>query len=104
ILTASILAAADPSEVLGIDSSAGFLEAAVANVPDPRASFRQGDAQAIAEADDSFDIAVSGLLLNFLADKDAAIGEMVRIVRPGGTVALYVWDYAGHMQVMRAFF
>jgi hypothetical protein len=29
---------------------------------------------------------------------------MVRVVRPGGTVALYVWDYAGHMQVMRTFF
>jgi hypothetical protein len=29
---------------------------------------------------------------------------MARIVRPGGIVALYVWDYAGHMQVMRRFF
>jgi hypothetical protein len=29
---------------------------------------------------------------------------MVRVVRPGGTVALYVWDYAGHMQIMRYFF
>ena len=29
---------------------------------------------------------------------------MVRVVRPGGLVALYVWDYAGHMQIMRYFF
>jgi hypothetical protein len=28
---------------------------------------------------------------------------MARAVRPGGTVALYVWDYAGRMQMMRAF-
>ena len=27
-----------------------------------------------------------------------------RIVRPGGVVGLYVWDYAGHMQIMRHFF
>lgn len=55
-------------------------------------------------ADDSLDYAVSGLLLNFVPDAQAAIAEMVRVVRPGGTVALYVWDYAGHMQVMRYFF
>jgi hypothetical protein len=29
---------------------------------------------------------------------------MVRVTKPGGTVALYVWDYAGHMQIMRYFF
>ena len=28
---------------------------------------------------------------------------MVRIVKPGGTVAAYVWDYAGEMQLMRYF-
>jgi hypothetical protein len=28
---------------------------------------------------------------------------MARAVRPGGTVACYVWDYAGGMQMMRAF-
>ena len=104
VLTANILAACEPAEVLGIDSSDVFLRSAIADVPDPRASFRQGDAQAIPEPDDSFDIAVSALTLNFLPDKDAAIREMARVVRPGGKVALYVWDYAGHMQVMRIFF
>lgn len=100
----TILAACEPSQVLGIDSSEVFLRSATANVADLRVSFRQGNAQAIAEPDDSFDMAVSGLVLNFLPDKDAAIREMARIVRPSGTVALYVWDYAGHMQVMRTFF
>jgi hypothetical protein len=28
---------------------------------------------------------------------------MRRSVRPGGTVAVYVWDYAGEMQLMRHF-
>ena len=104
VLTSTILASCQPSRVLGIDSSDVFLRSAAVNVPDPRVSFKQDNAQAIAEPDASFDIAVSGLVLNFLPDKDAAIREMARIVRPGGAVALYVWDYAGHMQIMRAFF
>lgn len=104
VLTSTILANCEPAEVLAVDSSDAFLETASTSMSDPRVSFTQGDAQALAQSDDSFDAAVSGLVLNFLPDKDAAIREMSRIVRPGGTVGLYVWDYAGHMQVMRAFF
>ncbi len=103
-LTAAVLDRCEPSRVVGIDSSAGFLDAARHQVSDPRASFRPGDAQAIPEADHQFDAAVSGLVLNFVPDKEAMIRDMVRVVRPSGTVALYVWDYAGHMQVMRYFF
>jgi hypothetical protein len=29
--------------------------------------------------------------------------EQVRVVKPGGTVSAYVWDYAGHAQFIRAF-
>jgi trans-aconitate methyltransferase len=104
VLTSTILATCKPAEVLGLDSSDTFLKSARATLSDPRVSFTQCDAQAMAEADNSFDAAVSGLVLNFVPDKDATIREMVRIVRPGGIVGLYVWDYAGHMQVMRTFF
>jgi trans-aconitate methyltransferase len=104
VLTATILEQADPSRVTGIDSSAIFIEAAQNGIADSRASFKQGDAQGIPEASDSFDFAVSGLVLNFVPDKEAMIRDMARVVRPGGTVALYVWDYAGHMQIMRTFF
>jgi SAM-dependent methyltransferase len=104
VLSAAVLAAADPARLLGVDSAAGFLEAARAAVADARADFREGDAQALPAGDREFDCAVSGLVLNFVPDKQAALREMRRVVRPGGTVALYVWDYAGHMQVMRHFF
>jgi hypothetical protein len=43
-------------------------------------------------------------VLNFIPDKAKALNEMARIVSPEGTVALYVWDYAGQMQIMRYFF
>lgn len=104
VLTSTIIATCEPAQVLGVDSSETFLQSASTALSDSRLSFSQGDAQAISQADDSFDAAVSGLVLNFVPDKDAAIREMTRIVRPDGTVGLYVWDYAGHMQVMRTFF
>ena len=103
-LALAVLGHCEPSQVVGIDSSAALLQVAEARVSDPRCRFKQGDAQAIPEDDHAFDVAVSGLVLNFLPDKDAAVQEMVRVTRPGGTVALYVWDYAGHMQLMRYFF
>ena len=48
-------------------------------------------------------MAVSGLVLNFVPDKQRALQEMSRVVSPGSTVAAYVWDYAGEMQLMRYF-
>jgi SAM-dependent methyltransferase len=92
----------NPSRQIGIDTSEGFLTQAKKNVPS--ADFRVGDAQNIDLPDDAVDYAVSGLVLNFIPDKAKALNEMARIVRPEGTVALYVWDYAGQMQIMRYFF
>jgi hypothetical protein len=49
------------------------------------------------------DVVVSGLLLNFLPAPTAAVVGMARAARPGGTVAAYVWDYAGGMELLRTF-
>jgi SAM-dependent methyltransferase len=92
----------NPNHHIGIDTSEGFLTQAKKYVPS--AEFRVGDAQNIDLPDDIVDYAVSGLVLNFIPDKAKALNEMARIVRPDGTVALYVWDYAGQMQIMRYFF
>ncbi len=50
-----------------------------------------------------FDVAVSGLVLNFLPTPEAATTEAVRVVRPGGLVAAYVWDYADGMALLHHF-
>ena len=100
-LSQTILASAHPAEVTGIDPSEGFL--AFARTRAPQAEFRVGDAQALPFDDYRFDAAVSGLVLNFVPDSAKAATEMRRVVRPGGTAAAYVWDYAGEMQLMRRF-
>lgn len=102
-LTATILAAADPSSVLGIDPSAGFVAHAASKTDDRRAGFAVGDAEALPVPDSAFDAAVSGLVLNFVPDPTRAMVEACRVVRAGGTVGAYVWDYAGEMQLIRIF-
>jgi SAM-dependent methyltransferase len=62
-----------------------------------------GDAQALPLDAGAIDAAVSGLVLNFVPSPAAMIGEMRRVARPGGTVALYVWDYAARMELIRHF-
>jgi SAM-dependent methyltransferase len=102
-LSATVLAGTDPSRVVGVDPSADYVAGARARVMDPRARFVVGDAQRIPERDASFDAAVSGLVLNLVPRPELAAAEMARVVRPGGVVAAYVWDYAGGMELMRIF-
>ena len=102
-LSQGILDACAPASVLGVDSSDGFIAHARAHVTDGRAAFRVGDARALPADDAAFDAVVSGLVLNFVPDQPMAVAEMRRVARPGATVAVYVWDYAGEMQLMRQF-
>jgi SAM-dependent methyltransferase len=102
-LSATILARARPSALTGLDASAEYVAHVAQGLPDGRADFRVGDAQELPFAPASFDAAVSGLVLNFLPRPERGLAEMVRVTRPGGTVGLYVWDYAGEMQLMRRF-
>jgi ubiquinone/menaquinone biosynthesis C-methylase UbiE len=94
---------ADPAAILGVDASPGFVARAASAVADPRARFGVGDARALPVEDGRFDVAVSGLMLNFVAERTTVLGEMRRAVRPGGVVAAYVWDYPDGMQLMSAY-
>lgn len=104
VVSSAILARCSPASVVGIDLTQAFVEAARAQLGDPRFRCQQASGEAIPFQDGEFAAAVSGLVLNFAGDKNRFVAEMQRVVSPGGTVALYVWDYAGHMQVMRYFF
>lgn len=102
-LTQTILERAEPAQVKGIDRSEGFVAYAREFVRDERAQFEVGDAQALPVETGSYDAVVSGLVLNFVPQPDRAIEEMARAIKPDGTAAVYVWDYAGEMQLMRHF-
>lgn len=102
-LTATILAYASPASVLGVDPSADFVEHARATIPDDRARFETGSADALPVRSASVDAAVAGLVLNFVPDVPAALAEMHRIVRPGGRVGAYVWDYRDGMEIIRRY-
>jgi SAM-dependent methyltransferase len=102
-LTQTILSAAAPSAVTGVDPSAAFIAHAQASTPDARARFTVGDAQALPDAPDAYDAVVSGLALNFVPEPTRAVAEMARVTRPDGTVAAYVWAYAADMQIIRYF-
>lgn len=102
-LVECILATAGPRSVFGIDRSAGFVAEAQAAINDPRVRFGVADAAALPWPNGSCDATVAGLVLNFVPDAAAMASEMVRVTRPGGRVAAYVWDYSGGMQMMRHF-
>ena len=102
-LTESILKRANPGSVVGTEPSEGFLNIARERNRDKRAEFKSGDATSVPCEDAEADVLVAGLVLNFVPDKNAALQEMRRVLKPGGTVALYVWDYSGEMQLMRYF-
>ena len=99
-LASTILATCDPSSVVGVDSSEGFVTWARQRVSDPRARFETGDATRLPLPAAVCDVAASALVLNFVRDHEAMTREMVRVTKPGGTVASYVWDYEGGMHMM----
>jgi SAM-dependent methyltransferase len=102
-VTRTIVTTREPRRVAGVDRSEAFLQFAQVSTDDARASFQPADAQELPFDAGVFDVAVSGLVLNFVPEPERMAREMARVVRPGGVVALYVWDYTGEMQMMRYF-
>ena len=98
-----ILSEYEPKAIFAIDKSEGFLAEAQRTITDKRVRFEVADAAALPWTSASCDATVSGLVLNFVPDAAAMTREMVRVTRPGGKVAAYVWDYSGGMQMMRHF-
>jgi SAM-dependent methyltransferase len=73
-------------EVIGVDQSTAMLDRARAKLPGAR--FLEGDLTTIPLDDSSVDAAVCALALVHVEDLDAAVGELGRVVRPGGRVAI----------------
>jgi SAM-dependent methyltransferase len=96
-------AARGPAALVGVDRSRGYAAHARDGLRDAGARFAVADAAALPFAGGAFDVVMSGLVLNFVADPAAVVAEAARVTAPGGTVAFYVWDYAEGMELMRRF-
>jgi SAM-dependent methyltransferase len=76
--------------VVGVDGAAGMVS--LARDLHPQLDFRQGNAEALAFPDDSFEVVVASFVLLHLGRPEQAAAEFARVLRPGGRVALTVWD------------
>jgi demethylmenaquinone methyltransferase/2-methoxy-6-polyprenyl-1,4-benzoquinol methylase len=74
------------AEVVGSDFSDGMLEVARRKAPDLR--WEHGNALALPYDDDSFDAATVGFGARNFSDLGRGLGEMARVVRPGGRVVV----------------
>jgi SAM-dependent methyltransferase len=89
------------AHVCAADPSEPFAEACRSRLPDVEVVV--APAESLPFGDGAFDAALSQLVVNFMADAEAGVREMARVTRPGGIVASCVWDYAGEMTLLRAF-
>jgi SAM-dependent methyltransferase len=82
---------------IGLDAAAGMVKVARARYP--AIEFQEGDAERMPFADESFDGVVAGFLVNHLPRAERALAEFARVLRPGGRVALTVWDRPERMRL-----
>ena len=101
-LSEAIIHRHDPETVISIDQSEGFIRTAQQRLGN-KAICKVGDALSLPLDDASIDVAVSGLVLNFIPEPEKALAEMKRVTREGGTAAVYIWDYAGKMDFLNYF-
>jgi len=103
VLIRSIIKLASPAKIFGIDRSTGYVMYARHEAHHQETHFLVGDVLNLPLVENSCDVGVSGLVLNFITNPQKAVEEMKRAVGSGGQVAVYVWDYAGGMQMIRHF-
>src|SRR4051794_19086473 len=92
-LTRELVERTGAERVAAVDPSPQF--AAACRERFPGADVREGAAESLPWEDGDFDGALASLVIGFMRDADAGVREMARVTRPGGTVALCMWDIAG---------
>lgn len=79
--------------VSAVDPSESFVSAA--RDRHPGVDVRLASAEQLPFEGQTFDGAIAQVVVHFMADPVAGLGEMARVTRPGGVVAASVWDHAG---------
>ena len=100
-LSFALTESANVSAAVGVDLAPGYVEFARSRNKDSRITFQQADARSLPFEDNSFDRAFAMLVLHFIPESENAVGEMRRVVRPGGTITAAVWDEYGGLPHFR---
>ncbi|MFY9265364.1 MAG: methyltransferase domain-containing protein [Solirubrobacterales bacterium] len=87
--------------VSAVDPSESFVDAC--RKRHPAVEVAAASAEALPFDGNTFDATLSQLVVNFMTDAETGVREMCRVTRPGGVVSSCVWDDAGEMTLLRAF-
>ena len=93
MLTAELVARLGPGAVSAVDPSESFV--AAVRERHPGVDVHQCGAEEMPFADATFDAALAQLVISFMTDPVAGLREMARVTRPGGVIAVCMWDLAG---------
>ncbi|HLF41936.1 MAG TPA: class I SAM-dependent methyltransferase [Acidimicrobiia bacterium] len=92
-LTGELVRRLGPAAVSAVDPSEPFVAATRERYPG--VSVRRGAAEELPFEDQTFDAALAQLVVHFMTNPVAGLGEMARVTRQHGVVAACVWDYGG---------
>jgi len=98
----AIIAAQKGAEVTGIDIADNLIDSAKkrAEAAGLNIKFEVGDAEAMPYEDNSFDLVMTMFGAMFAPRPEVAASELVRVCKPGGTIAMANWTptgFAGQM-------
>ncbi len=94
-LTSELVTRLGAEAVAAVDPSESFVEAARAR--HPGVTVERASADSMPFETGAFDVTLAQLVVHFMPDPVAGIGEMRRVTRPGGAVAACVWDFGANI-------
>lgn len=101
ILTCELVKRQGEDKVSAVDPVEAFVQATAASYP--AADVRVASAEDLPYPDDAFGATLAQLVVHFMSDPAAGMGEMARVTVPGGRVSACVWDHAGGTGALSAF-
>jgi len=93
--TELVLEQCRPRDLSAVDPAEDQIAHARTKPAAKRVNFRLAEAQKLPFADDEFDVAAMALVITFVSDPAQAVAEMKRVVKRGGMLGTYVWDFLG---------
>lgn len=101
ILTRELVDRLGESRVSAVDPAEGFVQATA--VAFPAVDVRRASAEDLPYPDGTFGATLAQLVVHFMTDPVAGVGEMVRVTAPAGRVSACVWDHAGGTGALSSF-